>query len=89
MDSNKRDKEGEPKSLLDRAATKIQSTFRGYKTRKVIKTNTNKSEPASNCGKNFNNNPELAAIKIQSTFRGYKTRKQLNPKLVELRSAKN
>lgn len=97
MDSNKRDKENESKSLLDRAATKIQSTFRGYKTRKHIKSNPNLNAPlksdsnkTSTSSKSLSNDPELAAIKIQSTFRGYKTRKQLKPKLVELHnSSKN
>ncbi|RNA40398.1 abnormal spindle-like microcephaly-associated -like protein [Brachionus plicatilis] len=79
MDSNKRDKEG----LLERAATKIQSTFRGYKSRKVVKSTSSKAESASNCGTSLNTNPELAAIKIQSTFRGYKARKQLKPKLLK------
>ncbi len=53
------------------AAIKIQSTFKGYKTRKNARTiNTTATNTATNNKKKAN-----AAIKIQSAFKGYKTRK--------------
>lgn len=73
--------------MLNRAATKIQSTFRGYKTRKNISKQSKKSETMTksksqpNCSSARQHSPitdpEKAAVKIQATFRGYKTRKQL------------
>ena len=85
--------ESSDEEKLNIAATKIQSTYRGYKTRSQIKNNkinTNtklnensslynkKYEFASKKSKEKKINQDQAAIKIQSTFRGYKTRKQLD-----------
>jgi hypothetical protein len=92
MSKEKKLIESSNEQILNMAATKIQSTYRGYKTRIQIKKNRindkfNEDSKLSN--KIYSNklkkskhmhkiNQDQAAIKIQSTFRGYKTRKQLD-----------
>ncbi len=61
------------------AATKIQATYRGYATRKRLKSEDDTIlvlDTSSNI--NDNRNTEVAAAtKIQATYRGYATRKRL------------
>ena len=84
----------------DKAAVRIQSTFRGYKTRKHLKSDNkslsldmanidlnSKKRVKSQSSQHKETNPEeLAATKIQSTFRGYKTRKDLEGKTKQNRT---
>lgn len=67
----------------EKAATKIQSSFRGYKVRKEVKKMREGDSPQK---KNYEhqksfdpNDPDLskAATKIQASFRGHKVRKEL------------
>lgn len=76
---------------MEQAALKIQSTFRGHKSRKEIKPkaddtkteeseNSERNESAENLDDDIANmvlddEMEQAALKIQSTFRGHKVRK--------------
>uniref|UniRef100_A0A8D8VK95 Neuromodulin n=1 Tax=Cacopsylla melanoneura TaxID=428564 RepID=A0A8D8VK95_9HEMI len=65
----------------EKAATKIQSVFRGHKTRKEIEESIMKAgeDEAQNLEQEFSaDDKELchAATKIQATFRGHAARKQ-------------
>ena len=58
---------------LEASATKIQAAFRGYKTRKELKSN--KPNPVEI--EKFLNDVEKAAIIIQKNYKGYITRKKM------------
>jgi len=67
----------------EEAATKIQSNYKGYKTRKDLAENKtepddkpNKEEPKES-EQEEDNTKDKAAVKIQANYRGYKTRKDL------------
>ncbi|KAI1303121.1 hypothetical protein HDE_02382 [Halotydeus destructor] len=65
---------------LEKAATKIQATFKGYKARQEIKGKTDADNPIEEPAEEIDidlNDPDVAkaATKIQATFRGYQTRK--------------
>jgi uridine phosphorylase len=77
---------------MEQAALKIQSTFRGHKTRQDIKKDDNEKVEAEEPKKEksevdnidddvanmvLDEEMEQAALKIQSTFRGHKTRKDI------------
>ncbi|XP_069992358.1 uncharacterized protein [Penaeus vannamei] len=67
---------------LNTAATKIQSIFRGYRTRQQIKKHrTNGPAHSRNKskrrGSGNKDNEDAAATKIQAAFRGFKTRKHM------------
>ncbi|XP_022245052.1 neuromodulin-like isoform X2 [Limulus polyphemus] len=66
----------------EKAATKIQSSFRGYKARKEVKRMKGNSPQKKNNEhqQSFDpNDPDLskAATKIQASFRGHKVRKEI------------
>lgn len=80
---------------MEQAALKIQSTFRGHKTRKEVKEKQEINEPNEQESEETAEQPnddddvanmvldeemEQAALKIQSTFRGHKTRKEVKDK---------
>lgn len=56
-------------SFLDRAATRIQATFRGFKTRNDLKSKPTASKEE-----------HAAASKIQAGFKGFKVRKEMKEK---------
>lgn len=75
---------------MEQAALKIQSTFRGHKTRKDMKKDeceaTTSDEPKDDAVQEvddeianmvLDDEMEQAALKIQCTFRGHKTRKDM------------
>ncbi|KAF8563404.1 hypothetical protein P879_01503 [Paragonimus westermani] len=76
----------------DRAATKIQAGYRGYRVRKLYHTGDgststpakqNTSSPYGTASRAMGDrttgiNPVLAATRIQAGYRGYKVRKQLH-----------
>jgi myosin heavy subunit len=78
---NKADSQSE-----EAAAVRIQSSYRGYRTRKELKNNQNVqvteeiSEQAITDLNLDDPEVELAAVKIQAGFRGHKTRKELKNK---------
>ncbi|XP_053202808.1 sperm surface protein Sp17-like [Panonychus citri] len=70
---------------LEKAATRIQATFKGYKVRKEVKEKTpeNEEQPkeiqrSDSIDIDLNDpDVEKAATKIQATFRGYKSRREV------------
>ncbi|XP_077985337.1 uncharacterized protein LOC144439983 [Glandiceps talaboti] len=74
----------------DEAAVKIQANYRGYKTRKCIKTKDRQSKAATKIQAGYrghkvrtdimfnNRKEESAAVKIQANYRGYRDRKHHN-----------
>ncbi|XP_025018261.1 obscurin [Tetranychus urticae] len=70
---------------LEKAATKIQATFKGYKVRKEVKEKTPETEEQPKEIQRSDsididlNDPDVekAATRIQATFRGYKTRREV------------
>lgn len=54
---------------LNRAATKIQSTFRGYKTRKNMLFKTKSNQDINNNKENNNNNEQMTNNKMQQSSR--------------------
>lgn len=75
-------------SELCSAALKIQATFRGHLTRKLVTKDVPEDEDIQEITKKVAeeldidlSDPELnkAATKIQASFRGHKTRKETQP----------
>ncbi|PRD29219.1 UNVERIFIED_CONTAM: Obscn [Trichonephila clavipes] len=70
---------------LEKAAAKIQSTYRNFTARKKQVDPSSdppkQEEPTENLDDIDLKDPDVekAALKIQSTFRGYKTRKEIKP----------
>ena len=79
--ANKGNEDVERNEEVEAAAIKIQSAFRGHRTREAVLSKKEKEENATDA-KDEGNRPterdrDLAAIKIQSSYRGYHTRKQI------------
>ena len=79
--ANEGNEELESNEEVEAAAVKIQSAFRGHRTRETVLSKKEKEENATDA-KDEGNRPtererDLAAIKIQSSYRGYHTRKQI------------
>ncbi|XP_074604324.1 uncharacterized protein LOC141857699 isoform X2 [Brevipalpus obovatus] len=72
---------------LEKAATKIQATFKGYMVRREVKGDKpsdgkKDAEEILQCGDSVDidlNDPDVekAATRIQATFRGYKSRQEV------------
>lgn len=82
--ANEGNEELERNEEVEAAAIKIQSAFRGHRTREAVLSKKEKEEyeekaPDAKDGDNRATESErdLAAIKIQSSYRGYHTRKQI------------
>ena len=82
--ANEGNEELESNEEVEAAAIKIQSAFRGHRTREAVLSKKEKEEseekaPDAKDGDNkaAERERDLAAIKIQSSYRGYHTRKQI------------
>ena len=79
--ANEDNEELESNEEVEAAAIKIQSAFRGHRTREAVLSKKEKEENATDAKEEGNRATEreldLAAIKIQSSYRGYHTRKQI------------
>ena len=79
--ANERNEDLERNEEVEAAAIKIQSAFRGHRTREAVFSKKEKEENATDVKDEGNRATErervLAAIKIQSSYRGYHTRKQI------------
>ena len=79
--ANEGNEELESNEEVEAAAIKIQSAFRGHRTREAVLSKKEKEDNATDAKEEGNRATErerdLAAIKIQSSYRGYHTRKQI------------